>query len=102
MKRAASVQAAYDAACRRILRKWSSVDAYIRATKFVDGPICFEPNPYPYRGLGRRHWILWSLRPLRNAEIAEILRGWPPHRVQINKRGDQSVPGVWHAHVFFD
>ncbi len=101
MKRAESVQSAYDSFRRRILRSWPSVDDYIRATKFIDGPICFEPNPFPYRGLGRRHWILWSSRPLRTPEIEQILRGWPPHRIQINKPDSQSVPGVWHAHVFF-
>jgi hypothetical protein len=103
MKREPAVQASYDAFRRHILKEWPSVEHYIHATKFQGGAaVVFEPNLFPYKGLGSRHWILWSVRPLRRSSIEKLLQGFPPYRVQINKKSDQSVPGVWHAHILFD
>lgn len=103
MKRTSEVQAAYNAFRTRVLREWPSIDDYIRTVKFQGGvDMAFEPNPFPYKGLGLRHWILWSIRPLKNREIHTFLEGLPPYRIQINKKNEQSVPDVWHAHVIFD
>lgn len=103
MKREPEVQAAYNAFRRRVLKEWESMDHYIHATKFKDeATLAFEPNPFPYKGLGSRHWILWSTRPIRQRDIKRMLVGVPPYRIQINKKNDQSIPGVWHAHIIFD
>lgn len=103
MKRSPSIQAAYDAFRRRVLREWPSMADYIHATKFRgESTWSFEPNPFPYKGLGSRHWILWSVRPLSVLSIHGLLKGAPPYRIQINKKDDQSIPEVWHAHILFD
>lgn len=129
MKRArdAATEAAYETYCGKVLAQWTSMEDYIRATLFRwtiaverDGrrvavrprplrlggrPIVFEPNPFPYAvGPAEAHWVLWSERPLSRPLIQKYLDAVLPvgmrSRFYVNRRVQQSVPGVWHAHVF--
>ena len=123
--RDATTEEAYERFRRRILTRWASMEDYIRATMFRwtiavgrDGrrvalrqrlsggsPIAFEPNPFPYAvGPAEAHWILWAERPMSRPLIQKYLDAVLPagmrSRFYINRRVQQSVPGVWHAHVF--
>jgi hypothetical protein len=109
---------------RDVLARWASMEDYIRATMFRwivdmgrDGrrvaarpgvgrrPIAFEPNPFPYMVRpAEAHWVLWAERPMSRPLIQKYLDTVLPTgmraRFYINRRSKQSVPGVWHAHVF--
>lgn len=125
MKRDAATEAAYVYFRRRVLAGWASMEDYIRATMFRwvvdvgrDGrrvalrprlsggrPIAFEPNPFSYVvGPAEAHWVLWSERPMSRPLIQKYLDAVLPvgmrTRFYVNRRVKQSVPGVWHAHVF--
>lgn len=59
------------------------------------------PNKYPYWTVkGIQHWLLWSDRPLSAASVQAILGNrdivW-----FVNQPELRSVPGLWHAHVFY-
>jgi hypothetical protein len=123
-KRAAATEEAYDCFRRRVLSGWASMEDYIRATMFrwtiglargkrvalrlrLSGgrPIAFEPNPFPYAvGPAEAHWVLWAERPMSRPLIQKYLDTVLPtgirSRFYVNHRTQQSVPGVWHAHVF--
>jgi hypothetical protein len=63
------------------------------------------PNKYPYwTAKGIHHWLLWSDRPLTAASVNAIL-GWEFGGDEViwfvNQPELRSVPGLWHAHVFW-
>ncbi len=121
-ERDAFTEEAYVRFRRHVLAQWTSIEDYIRATKFRwivdmgrDGrhvavrpsgrSIAFEPNPFPYVvGPGEAHWVLWAERPMSRPLIQKYLDTVLPtgvrSRFYVNHRKQQSVPGVWHAHVF--
>jgi hypothetical protein len=64
------------------------------------------PNKYPYWTTPDiHHWILWSDHPLSTAIVQKRLeRDLPPTSEFIwftNAAHLQSIPGLWHAHVFW-
>lgn len=128
-RRDAATEEAYARFRQRVLTGWASMEDYIRATMFRwvvdvgrgDGrrvavrPRCsggggvpmiaFEPNPFPYAvGPAEAHWVLWAERPMSRPLIRKYLDAVLPAgmhvRFYVNRRVKQSVPGVWHAHVF--
>lgn len=125
-RRDAATEEAYERFRRRILAVWESMEDYIRATVFRwtigvergkrvarrprplrsgGRPIAFEPNPFPYAvGPTEAHWVLWAersmSRPLIQKYLDAVLPAGTKFRYFINRRTQQSVPGVWHAHVF--
>lgn len=124
-RRDAATEEAYERFRHGILARWASMEDYIRATVFRwvvhigrDGrrvavrprrtggrPIAFAPNPFPYAvGLAEAHWVLWAERPMSRPLIQKYLDTVLPTgmrtRFYVNRRTQQSVPGVWHAHVF--
>ena len=109
----------------KVLAQWASMEDYICATMFRwtigfergkrvavrpqisrrGRPIAFEPNPFPYTvAPAEAHWVLWAERPMSRPIIKKYLDAVLPAGVRtrfyINRRVQQSVPGVWHAHVF--
>jgi hypothetical protein len=121
-QRAADVEEAYARFRRYILARWASMEDYIRVTRlgWAEGrdrngrriavrrlraqALFFEPNRFPYAGAEDTHWILWADRPMSRALVRKYVetRIGPdvPFHFYVNRRSKQSVPGVWHAHVF--
>lgn len=59
------------------------------------------PNKYPYwTTKDIQHWLLWSDRPLSAASVRAIL-GDGEAVWFVNQPELRSVPGLWHAHVFW-
>lgn len=61
------------------------------------------PNAFPY-AIREEHWVLWSERPMRRAEVEEYLaREMPVGRSLVrwwrNPVSRQSVRGIWHVQV---
>lgn len=121
--RDAATEEAYASFRRYILARWKSMEDYIRVTRlgWIKGRSCadsrriamrrsraqtlfFEPNRFPYVGVEGAHWILWADRPMSHALIQKYLEArigpGVPFYFYVNRRVKQSIPGVWHAHVF--
>jgi hypothetical protein len=125
LQRDAATEEAYARFRRHVLARWASMEDYIRETVLHwtvgmgrDGRrvalrqrrtggihMAFEQNPFPYAvGPVESHWILWAERPMSRPLIQKYLDSVLPagmrYRFYVNRRVQQSVPGVWHAHVF--
>ncbi len=123
-QRDAATEEAYARFRRYILAQWVSMEDYIRVTRlgWAEGrdregrriavrrsrtrapTLFFEPNRFSYAGTEGAHWILWADRPMSRALVRKYVetRIGPdvPFKFYVNRRSKQSVPGVWHAHVF--
>lgn len=126
--RGAAAQAAYEAALGATRREWRSVEDAIRARALgwarargadgrwaaerVEGAVSrlLQPNPWPYDvPAGVEHWLLWwdeAAAPDEAEAEAFVARHAPRWaarwRVSRNPPAARSVPGLWHAHVFFE
>jgi hypothetical protein len=123
-QRDAATEEAYARFRHYILARWASMEDYIRVTRlgWAEGrgrngrriavrrlrmrsqALFFEPNRFPYEGAEGAHWILWADRPMSRDLVRKYVeaRIGPdvPFHFYVNRRSKQSVPGVWHAHVF--
>ena len=123
-KRDAEVEEAYARFSLYILARWATMEDYIRVTRlgWTEGrgrgcdsrriavrrsrgqAIYFEPNRFPYAGAEGAHWILWADRAMSRPVVQKYLEArlgpGVPFHFYVNRRSKQSVPGVWHAHVF--
>lgn len=69
--------------------------------------IYFAKNQFPYEGLGEgvSHWVLFSLVPLTKRQVDALLSVYLPEGTPrshyVNPPALRSVPGIWHAQVFF-
>lgn len=121
--RTAIVQARYDRQKKEIVSKYASYEDFVRIRLFQDsfimGPdkkvraqsassqeFIFEKNKYPYHlERGIHHYVLFARTAWSSARVHTLLPTvLPPdskeYVVVRSRPEDQSVPGIWHVHVF--
>ena len=102
MVRAWDVSEAY-AVHRRIAAEWFEdyteyVVTYAGLTP--SRPVASLRNRFPYDD-SRVQYVVWSLRPELLRHAPELFAREPSRRF-VNVPADRSVPGLSHAHVWFD
>jgi hypothetical protein len=115
------VQKQYDRHKKRILKDYKSYADYIKIFYLNYAPVkydkisaqrvensrqfCFIPNAFPYiipRNI--QQYVLFSIRPLKSNNILKIVKNHVGNNmiftVQINPVPEQSIPELWHCHIF--
>lgn len=126
LSRTADMEDRYKTYQELTLKEWISVEDYIKVKYFGAATIyneqrmkysllkhcppvqyTFQPNDFPYdTGTNVKHYVLWSLKPLSNREIDEILHDEVSDEyslVWFEQTYDQkSIKDIWHIHVFVE